>query len=69
MKFYEAFSYLRGAGIKALPVPGTNKYQVSFRDGKSVFVREKTLIRLVKSSLGDPVTIIQALENIQAAGG
>lgn len=68
MNFYEAFSYLRGAGIKALPVPGTNKYQVSFRDGKSIFVREKMLIGLVKSSVEDPDAIIQTLENLQTAG-
>jgi hypothetical protein len=68
MNFYEAFSYLRGAGIKALPVPGTNKYQVSFGDGGSMYIREKTLIKLAKSSSDDVNTIIQNLRNLRASG-
>lgn len=66
MNFYEAFSYLKGEGVKTLPVPGTNKYFISFRDGESIYVKEKILIGLVKSATDDPGSIIPALKNLQA---
>ncbi|HBY03366.1 MAG TPA: hypothetical protein DEH07_02255 [Desulfotomaculum sp.] len=66
MNFYETFSYLRGEGIKTLPVPGTNKYFISFRDGESIYIKEKILIGLVKSAIEDPGSIIPALKSLQA---
>ena len=65
MNFQETFHYLKKAGVKALPVPGTNKYIVSFQDGQSMYIREKTLFRLAKSSVKDPHMIVQALKNSQ----
>ncbi|HAU31903.1 MAG: hypothetical protein XD78_0333 [Desulfotomaculum sp. 46_296] len=66
MNFYEAFSYLKGEGVKTLPVPGTNKYFISFRDGESIYVKEKILIGLAKSAIEDPKSIIPALKSLQA---
>jgi hypothetical protein len=66
MNFYEAFSYLKGEGVKTLPVPGTNKYFISFRDGESIYVKEKILIGLAKSAIKDPKSIIPVLKSLQA---
>ena len=66
MNFYEAFSYLKGEGVKTLPVPGTNKYFISFRDGDSIYIKEKILIGLVNSAIEDPKSIIPALKSLQA---
>jgi len=63
MNLQDTFHYLQKAGVKALPVPGTNKYRVSFQDGQSVYVREKILLRLARSSVKDPATIIQTLKD------
>lgn len=65
MNLQETFYYLKKAGVTALPVPGTNKYFISFRDGQSTYVREKIILRLAKSAVKDPVTIIQTLKDSQ----
>jgi len=65
MNLQETFHYLKKAGVKALPVPGTNKYCISFQDGQSVYVREKILLRLARFSVKDPDTIIRTLKDSQ----
>lgn len=64
MTLDETFKIFRDAGIKATPIPGTNKYHVSFRDGQSIYIREKILMRLARSPNKDPVSIIQTLKKL-----
>jgi hypothetical protein len=61
----EMFDCITMAGMKVLPVPGTNKYFISFQDGQSVYVPENILLSLAQFSVKDPHLIMAALKNSQ----
>lgn len=65
MNLQETFDNLRKAGIQALPVPGTNKYFISFQDGQSTYVREKIILRLAQSAVKDPQLLLRTLKDSQ----
>ncbi|SHE88533.1 hypothetical protein SAMN02745218_00994 [Desulfofundulus australicus DSM 11792] len=49
MALMQHLHHFTGAGIKATPVPGTNKYHIQFQDGSSVYVNERVFFRLLNS--------------------
>ncbi|OAT80307.1 hypothetical protein [Desulfotomaculum copahuensis] len=53
MTFTQTLKSLKEAGITAVPVPGTSKYYIRFRDGESFFVGEKVLLQLASSAQED----------------
>lgn len=65
MSFQDTCKCLEKAGVKATPVPGTSKYYISFPDGESMYVREKSLVGLAKLAIKEPVAIIQKLKELQ----
>lgn len=50
MTFTQTLKSLKEAGITAVPVPGTSKYFIRFRDGENFFVGEKVLLQLAASA-------------------
>jgi len=67
MSLGDTFESFKKAGIQATPVPGTSRYHISFPDGQVMDVREKTLIRLARLALKEPVAMVQALRELQAS--
>ncbi|MGB9802250.1 hypothetical protein [Desulfofundulus sp.] len=49
MKPAQNFKFLTECGIKATPIPGTNKYFIEFQDGSSVYVNERAFFNLLNS--------------------
>lgn len=66
MTLAQTIKFFQEAGIKAIPVPGTNKYFIQFRDGGSVCVGERTLLDLLGSS-EDGDAIIRSLRKIPSS--
>ncbi|HHW44711.1 MAG: hypothetical protein IMW93_00620 [Thermoanaerobacteraceae bacterium] len=62
MTLAQTIKFFQEAGIKAIPIPGTSKYYIQFRDGGSVFVGEKTLFHLLDST-EDREEVIRSLRN------
>lgn len=60
MSFVRILELFRTMGVRATPVPGTNKYTIRFADGYTVYVREATLMKL-PASQNDTRAFLQSL--------
>ncbi len=65
MSFVQTLELFRAMGVKALPVPGTNKYTIRFADGYTAYVREATLMKLPPSH-HDTRAFLQSLRQQEA---
>ncbi len=64
MNLYKAIEMLNMSGFKALPVPGTANYNVTFPNGQTTTLKEKQLLQLVRQAndgSGDIRSIVQQL--------
>lgn len=63
MNISRSLEILKSAGMKALPVPGTSKYNITFPDGKVILIREAQLRKLADQGSSDAIELRKVVEN------
>ncbi|MTI80276.1 MAG: hypothetical protein FH758_05240 [Firmicutes bacterium] len=62
MKLSHAIELLKTAGVKAQPVPGTSKYNITLPDGEMRMINEKQLVALVNKAEKSPTNLLKVIE-------
>ncbi|MBM7855342.1 hypothetical protein JOC37_001735 [Desulfohalotomaculum tongense] len=63
MNLSRTIEMLKLAGIKAMPVPGTSKYNITLPSGKVATIKEKQLIQLANKADNNPQNLKKAIES------